>query len=96
MKNPQRKTLGFAFAGLLGLAATIAAQDQEAMKASYEAKLDNFSHRVTYTIRTPDIGEIQVTVFWKSPAERKDRPFHEVSLARLVYRPELTFNQRTQ
>ncbi len=40
MKNPHRKTLGFAFAGLLGLAATIAAQDQEAMKASYQAKLD--------------------------------------------------------
>ena len=39
MKNSRRKTLGLAFAGLLGLAATVAAQDQEAMKASYQAKL---------------------------------------------------------
>ncbi len=40
MKNSQRKTLGLAFAGLLGLVAIVAAQDQEAMKANYEAKLD--------------------------------------------------------
>ncbi len=39
MKITHRKTLGFAFAGLLGLAAIVAAQDQEAMKANYEAKL---------------------------------------------------------
>ena len=39
LKYLRRKTLGLAFAGLLGLVAIVAAQDQDAMKANYEAKL---------------------------------------------------------
>lgn len=59
--------------------------------ALYQTKLRTIKQVVTYTQKSPDIGEIKVKVFWTNAADRDQRQPHEVTLKRLVHRREMTF-----
>lgn len=61
------------------------ALDTDPKTLSYLIKLRNFEHRVTYTRKSANLGEVKVSVKWVYAGDKKD---HEIVLTRLVYRGE--------
>ena len=59
----------------------------DARTASFEGKLDHFSHKVTYERISTDLGRVVVTFDWQYSADQ-GKGNHELVLARLVRRNE--------